>query len=159
MIELSASFRILRHHLCHPTSEIQYHGSLQVSEALRHMGDVCMKQSVADAIDLGDFILDMQPTLQALVHALQRFDVLSEEHSVLSRQSNMLLDAVNRLESQAQSTSHPSEELVKRLSQTFYQYQMISGQLHAKESYINYADSCLTREFHHFYSVSCFIYI
>lgn len=78
-----------------------------------------------------------------------------EEHQVLARQASFLQSAVQRLEGQAKQD--PTEELVKRLSETYYQFQSITHQMQAKGSYVNYAEMRLVSEIDHLHEVSGFI--
>jgi hypothetical protein len=149
--DISQTFRLLRFHLSRPTSAILPYPPLCVSEALRHLGDVYSKQSIADIWDLGDFFLEQVPLFQATLQVLQRYEIVVEEHQVLARQVSFLQSAVQRLEGQAKQD--PTEDLVKRLSETYYQFQSIAHQLQSKGCYVNYAEMRLVSEIDHLHEV------
>ncbi len=83
--------------------------------------------------------------------SLSRYELLTEEYTLLSKQTVQLQSAVDRLEVLVQQD--PRDDVVTKLSETYFHYQTSRHKTQAKACYLNYAETFLLSELEHFYKV------
>nr|KAJ3418785.1 hypothetical protein HK105_007845 [Polyrhizophydium stewartii] len=105
-------------------------------------------KATSDMQEMGDFFLECVYEISGARQALLYYHQMAEDYVLAAQQADSLTTALEKLQAQASRTN--SEDVVRKLSEAYYEQSTVAARVEDKACFLNYTSKRIVEEMDRF---------